>query len=108
MGVALIPATAPALLYLVHPWLAWRSRSRVSLCNPVVGDAHPTSWALICVAVYLRSPGLGAGYELLQFALLIQVGNNVAAADELALDVELGDGGPVGVLLDAVADFWVC
>src|SRR6516162_2424535 len=42
------------------------------------------------------------GEELLQFTGLKHFADDVAAADELALDVELRNGGPVGIGLDAV------
>src|SRR5882672_1423379 len=41
--------------------------------------------------------------QLLQFAGLEHLADDVAAADELALDVELGNGRPVAELLDALA-----
>ena len=44
------------------------------------------------------------GHELLQLARLEHLARDVAAADELALDVELRDGRPVGIVLDALAD----
>ena len=43
--------------------------------------------------------------ELVQFALLEHLAHDVAAADELALDVELRHGRPVGIGLDAVTQF---
>jgi hypothetical protein len=45
--------------------------------------------------------------HLLQFPVFIHLHHDVGAADELAFDVELGDGGPVAVFLDALADFCV-
>src|SRR3954469_11170539 len=45
------------------------------------------------------------GKELLQFAGLEHLADDVATADELALDVELRNGRPVGIGLDAVAQF---
>jgi hypothetical protein len=41
---------------------------------------------------------------LCQFARLVHLHHDVRAADEFALDVELGDGGPAAVFLDALAD----
>src|SRR3712207_1015726 len=41
---------------------------------------------------------------LLQLARLEHLADDVAAADEFALDVELRDGRPVGVFLDALAE----
>jgi hypothetical protein len=41
--------------------------------------------------------------EFLQLAGLKHLAHDVAAADELALDVELGDGRPGGEVLDALA-----
>ena len=41
--------------------------------------------------------------QLLQFAGLEHLAHDIAAADELALDVELRNGRPVGIGLDAVA-----
>lgn len=45
--------------------------------------------------------------EVMQFAGLVHLGHDIAAADELALDVELGEGGPLAELLEALADFFV-
>src|ERR1700759_1268957 len=45
------------------------------------------------------------GKQLLQLAGLEHLANDVAAADELALDVELRNGRPVGIFLDAVPEF---
>src|SRR5665213_2579499 len=42
--------------------------------------------------------------QVLQFARLVHFADDVAAADELALDVELRDGRPVREFLDALAD----
>src|SRR5580700_7507192 len=41
--------------------------------------------------------------QALQLAGLEHLADDVAAADELALDVKLGNGRPVGIGLDAVA-----
>src|SRR5256885_1258423 len=49
--------------------------------------------------------GLGC-QQLLQLARLVHLHHDVRAADELALHVELGDRGPVAVVLDALADSW--
>src|ERR1700693_3497845 len=45
--------------------------------------------------------------EVVQFARLEHFADDVAAADELALDVELGNRRPVGVGLDAVPQIGV-
>ena len=37
----------------------------------------------------------------------MHLGDDVAAADEFTVDEDLGDGGPVGVFLDALAQFFV-
>src|SRR5262245_22432408 len=52
---------------------------------------------------------LGGGFleQLLQLAAAIHLGHDVRAADEFAVDVELRDGRPVGVLLDALPDVGV-
>src|SRR5688500_11541553 len=42
--------------------------------------------------------------ELLELAGLVHLHHDVGAADELALDVELGHGRPVGIVLHALAD----
>src|SRR5262249_41645220 len=42
--------------------------------------------------------------ELLQLALLEHLTHDIATADELALDVELGNGRPIGEALDALAN----
>jgi len=42
--------------------------------------------------------------QLLQLARLVHLLHDVRAADELAVDVELRDGRPVGEFLDALAD----
>src|SRR5450755_2413312 len=49
----------------------------------------------------------GDAERLLQLAGLVHLGHDVRAADELAVDVELWDGRPVGVALDALADLFV-
>src|SRR5512145_371544 len=41
---------------------------------------------------------------LLKLARLEHLHHDVRTADELALDIELGDGRPVAVILDALAD----
>src|SRR5262252_665260 len=46
----------------------------------------------------------GRAQRLLQLARLVHLHHDVRAADELAVDVELRDGGPVGIFLDALAD----
>src|SRR5437773_394700 len=51
--------------------------------------------------------GLGAEH-LLQLAGLVHLAHDVRAADEFAVDVELRDRRPVGVLLDALTDLGVC
>src|SRR5512145_1926036 len=43
------------------------------------------------------------GEELLQLARLEHLGDDIAAADELALDEQLRNGRPVGIFLDALA-----
>src|SRR5690606_23786930 len=55
----------------------------------------------------VRSGNLLFGEQLLQLARLIHLHHDVAAADELALYVELGDGRPVGERLDALANLRV-
>ena len=56
------------------------------------------------------SPSAGSGLvlwrpqHLLQLAALVHLHHDVRAADELAVHVELGDGRPVAVFLDALAD----
>ena len=45
--------------------------------------------------------------ELIQLARERHLGNDVAAADELTLHIELRDGGPVGEVLNSLADFIV-
>ena len=45
--------------------------------------------------------------HLLQFARFVHVHHDVRAADEFAFDVQLRNGGPVAVFLDALADFSV-
>ena len=56
---------------------------------------------IILFTLLLRGAGhantLGAAQHLLQLARLEHSGDDVAAADELALDVHLGDGGPLAV-----------
>ena len=41
--------------------------------------------------------------QLLQLATLKHLSHDVRAADKLTMDVELGDGWPIGVLLDTLA-----
>src|SRR5207344_3661658 len=43
------------------------------------------------------------GQQLLQFARLEHLAHDIAAADEVPLDVKLRNGRPVGIGLDAVA-----
>src|SRR5690606_33495 len=43
------------------------------------------------------------GEEVLQFSSLEHLTDDVAAADEFALDVKLGDGRPTGIVLNALA-----
>jgi hypothetical protein len=45
--------------------------------------------------------------HLLQLPVFIHLHHDVGAADEFAFDVELGNGWPVAVFLDASADFWI-
>src|SRR5579883_3470877 len=45
--------------------------------------------------------------EIAQLARLEHLANDVAAADELAFDIELRDGRPAREFLDALADLWV-
>src|SRR5262249_28364793 len=54
----------------------------------------PASW---------RSGGL-LGEQLLQLPGLVHLAHDVAAADEFAVDVELRNGRPVGVVLDPLPD----
>src|SRR5580765_5494630 len=57
-----------------------------------------------------RPPGLRSGgyaERRLQLAGLVHLGHDVRAADELAVDVELGDRRPVRIFLDALADLLV-
>ena len=42
--------------------------------------------------------------QLLQLATLKHLGHDVRATDKLTMDIELGDGWPVGVLLDALTN----
>src|SRR5712691_9822623 len=71
-----------------------RSRSRALKCevaaNPSLGRrAFPERDALLL-------------QQALQFARLKHFADDVAAADEFALDVELRDRGPIGIGLDAL------
>ncbi len=47
------------------------------------------------------------GEQGLEFAGLVHFGDDIAAADEFAFDVELRDCGPVGEFFDTVSDFRV-
>jgi len=77
-----------------------------------VGDDHfqPRRTQLARSQAQNKSSGGGSradrhalvGKELLQFAGLEHLADDVAAADEFALDVELRNGRPIGVGLDAV------
>src|SRR5450755_4692643 len=49
----------------------------------------------------------GNAERRLQLAGLVHLGHDVRAADEFAVDVELGNRRPVGVALDALADLLV-
>src|SRR5688572_14437239 len=50
-----------------------------------------------------RCSGGGFLEQLLELAALVHLGHDVRASDEFAVDVELRDGRPVGVFLDALA-----
>lgn len=59
-----------------------------------------------------RSNEVAADCQLLpehfqQLARLVHLEENVAAADEFPIDVDLRDGGPAGEILDSLADFGV-
>lgn len=54
----------------------------------------------------LKPSGLCA-QDLHQFATLIHLHHDVGAADEFALDVKLGNGRPVAVFLDALANLLI-
>ena len=45
--------------------------------------------------------------EVLEFIVFVHFTNDIASADKFAFDVELGDGGPVCELFDAVPDFLI-
>ena len=45
--------------------------------------------------------------QLLEFATLKHLGHDVRAADKFTVDVELGNGWPVGVLLDALTNAFI-
>ena len=55
----------------------------------------------------LQGPDGLLGEELLQLARLVHLLQDVAAADEFAVDVELRNRRPVRVFLDALPDFRV-
>ena len=42
--------------------------------------------------------------QLLQFSACVHISHDVGAADKFAVDIELGNGGPVAVFLYALAD----
>ena len=57
----------------------------------------------MCLRVGLLFHGdVLAGEEVAQFAFFEHLAEDVAAADEFALYIKLGDGRPVGKLLDAL------
>src|SRR5690606_7992068 len=58
-------------------------------------------------AVYRSLRGLGLFQYRLQLAAGKHFTDDVGTADEFALDVELGDSGPVGIFLDALTHFFV-
>ena len=45
--------------------------------------------------------------QLLEFATLKHFGHDVRAADKLTMDIELGDGWPVGLLPDTLANAFI-
>src|SRR5690606_39014601 len=53
-----------------------------------------------------RGSGLAVDH-LLQLARFVHLHHDVRATDEFALDVQLGNGGPVAVVLDALANLLV-
>ena len=45
--------------------------------------------------------------QLLKLATLKHLGHDVRAADKLTMDIELGNGWPIGVLLDALTNAFI-
>ena len=70
--------------------------SRSGLLSDLSGDGVPD---LVLARrgdpdLLLLGDGRGGFDELLEFALFVEVADDIASADELAIDVELGDRGP--------------
>src|SRR5690606_12972836 len=53
----------------------------------------------------LSCPGLGQ--QGLEFATGQHFANDIGAADEFASNIQLGNGGPVGIFLNALTNFFV-
>ncbi len=90
------PRQPVAVVRQPRPWAA-----------PLRGQEKAARGAAVC-----EPAGRGSGFclaaeHLLEFARLVHLHHDVRAADELALHVQLRDGGPVAVFLDALADLLV-
>lgn len=79
----------------------------VSGVFPPIRHASSSLRRLLALALALENHDLLLLEELRQVTALVHGHEDVAPADELLVDVELGDSGPVRVLLDAGAQLGV-
>src|SRR5579871_992 len=114
-SVAKCVLIVPAANWLSQParscadcWLIASQSGPVSALHPAASSA--TSGMK---SVRRRGVGLGARgdavllQEILELAILEHLADDVAAADELALHIELRNGRPVREFLDTVADLGI-
>eukprot|EP00968_Pinguiococcus_pyrenoidosus_P006997 scaffold462_cov195-Pinguiococcus_pyrenoidosus.AAC.67 len=79
-------------------WLRWLGLAHVCLsaARTISANVAPRLWG------GLRLAGVGNLQHLLKLAVLVHLVDDVRAADELLVHVELRNGGPVAVLLDGL------
>src|SRR5882757_7916124 len=99
------PSTPPPPRSDVLAALTMASTPSVVMSATMTSNRAPPIWRAAKVQRSGRRGDRNAlvGKQLLQFAGLEHLADDVAAADELALDVELRNGRPVRIGLDAVA-----
>src|SRR5271170_5917633 len=112
-AVRTTPATMPSAAPRSSAWCA--TAGATAIWPPRSGPAHSAGSAARPRARAMNRPrsrcsgrsrlarGAGLGEQLLQLAALVHLERDVAAADELALDVKLRVGRPVGEALEGLA-----